>query len=327
MSTATRAPASVRGAAREPRRAGGGASPAVRTALDAPLEAYLDRLRTARRLSAHTLDAYARDLADYRAFAVRHRVARWDEAGRIFVDAYFAAQLQRRLSAGTVARRRSALRGFHAFLAGERLAPGDPIGDVPQVRRDRKLPHALSREDMERLLAQPAGEGTLALRDRAMFELAYASGLRVSELCGLPRARLDLAGRAVAVSGKGGKERVVPFGRAAERALREYLERARPLLVGRQRHDTVFVNARGGPLSRMGFWKILSGHARAAGLATRVHPHALRHSFATHLLEGGADLRVVQELLGHASVTTTAIYTHLDRAYLREVHRTFHPRP
>jgi integrase/recombinase XerD len=130
----------------------------------------------------------------------------------------------------------------------------------------------------------------------------------------------------VTVIGKGDKQRLVPFGRAAAAALREWLERGRPRLAGRARHERVFCNARGGPLSRMGWWTILRGHARSAGLATRVHPHALRHSFATHLLEGGADLRVVQELLGHASVTTTAIYTHLDRGYLREVHRQFHPR-
>jgi integrase/recombinase XerD len=164
------------------------------------------------------------------------------------------------------------------------------------------------------------------LRDRALLELAYASGLRVSELCALPRSRVDLAGQLVTVTGKGDKQRVVPFGRAAGRALRAWLERGRPKLAPHTRHDALFVNARGRPLSRMGFWKILRGIARRAGIATRVHPHALRHSFATHLLQGGADLRVVQELLGHASVSTTAIYTHLDRAYLREVHRSFHPR-
>ncbi len=129
------------------------------------------------------------------------------------------------------------------------------------------------------------------------------------------------------MTGKGDKQRAVPYGRAADKALRAWLERGRPQLAAQARHDAVFVNARGGPLSRMGWWKILRGHARGAGVSARVHPHALRHSFATHLLEGGADLRVVQELLGHANVTTTAIYTHLDRSYLREVHRQFHPRP
>jgi integrase/recombinase XerD len=295
--------------------------------LDGALDAFLDGLRTARRLSANTLDAYSRDLRDYRAFAVQHRLEAWSEAGSVFVDGYFARLLKRGLSSSTVARRRSSLRGFHAWLEAQGQGGRDPLANAPPPRRERRLPHALTHDEMERLIAQPKGEAPLMLRDRALLELAYASGLRVSELCGLIRSRLDLADRAVRVAGKGNRERVVPFGRAAGRALREYLERARPLLAGRARHDTVFLNARGGPLSRMGFWKILRGHARAAGISTRVHPHALRHSFATHLLEGGADLRVVQELLGHASVATTAIYTHLDRAYLREVHRSFHPRP
>lgn len=310
------------------RAAAAGPRPAVLpAALAGPLEAHLDELRTGRRLSPHTLDAYARDLADYAGFAHRHGVARWDEAGEVLVDAYFAWLLRRGLAAGTVARRRSALRGFHASLARHGVRPDDPLSLRPAPRRERRLPHALALEDIERLIAQPEGDGALALRDRAMLELAYASGLRVSELCGLERRRVDLAGRLLTVAGKGGKERVVPFGRAAARALREYLDRGRPQLAPRARHDAVFVNARGGRLGRMGFWKILRGHARAAGISARVHPHALRHSFATHLLQGGADLRVVQELLGHASVTTTAIYTHLDRGYLREVHRTFHPRP
>jgi integrase/recombinase XerD len=305
------------------------APPAARAtspALDRPIEVFLDELRTGRRLSDHTLDAYARDLADYRVFALRHRLKDWTEVTTTFVDGYFAWLLRRGLAATTVARRRSALRGFHRTLERLGIGAADPVAELPAPRRERRLPHALSIDEVERLLAQPEGEEPLALRDRAMLELAYASGLRVSELCGLPRHRLALPERTVAVAGKGGRERTVPFGRAAERALREYLERARPQLAARTRHDTVFVNARGGPLSRMGFWKILRARARAAGIATRVHPHALRHSFATHLLQGGADLRVVQELLGHASVTTTAIYTHLDRAYLREVHRTFHPR-
>jgi integrase/recombinase XerD len=299
-------------------------------ALDRPLEAFLDELRTGRRLSPHTLDAYARDLADYTTFARRHRIANWSEASTTLIDAYFASLLKRGLAGTTVARRRSALRGFHAHLQRHGIVAGDPLAQLPPPRRERRLPHALPLDDIERLLAQPQGESALALRDRAMLELAYASGLRVSELIGLERNRIDLATRSLEVSGKGGKERSLPFGRAAHGALVEYLERARPVLIAGPkrgaRHDRAFVNARGGPLSRMGWWKILRGHARAAGIATHVHPHALRHSFATHLLQGGADLRVVQELLGHASIATTAIYTHLDRAYLREVHRTFHPR-
>jgi integrase/recombinase XerD len=297
-----------------------------RDALDRPIEAFLDRLRTARRLSDNTLEAYARDLADYRAFAIRHRLTAWSEATAIFADGYFARLHQRGLSSATVARRRSALRGFHAFLEGQGVPTPAALADAPPTRHGRKLPHALSVEEVAQLIEQPATDRALGLRDRALLELAYASGLRVSELCALPRSRVDLTERVVTVTGKGNKQRVVPFGASAARALRDWLERGRPRLAPHARHDTLFVNARGRALSRMGFWKILRGIARAAGLATRVHPHALRHSFATHLLEGGADLRVVQELLGHASVSTTAIYTHLDRGYLREVHRSFHPR-
>jgi integrase/recombinase XerD len=296
-------------------------------ALVRPVEAWLDELRTGRRLSPRTLDAYDRDLRDYLAFAARHRLTGWQEAGTTFVDGYFASLLSRGLAGATVARRRSALRGFHDHLARQSPDASDPLATLPAPRRERRLPRALPVEDIERLLAQPEGEEPLALRDRALLELAYASGLRVSELVGLDRPRLDLRSRTVTVAGKGDKERTVPFGRQAARALQEWLERGRPVIASRSRHEAVFVNARGGPLGRTGFWRILAGHARAAGLSSHVHPHALRHSFATHLLQGGADLRVVQELLGHASVSTTAIYTHLDRAYLREVHRTFHPRP
>jgi len=299
---------------------------AASDALERPLEGFLDELRTGRRLSPHTVDAYARDLGDYLAFARSHRLHGWSEAGPIFVDGYFASLARRGLAGSTVARRRSALRGFHAFLAHGQETPADPLLRAPSARRERRLPHVLPVDDIERLLAQPEGESPLALRDRAMLELMYGSGLRVSELCGLPVTGVDAQARSVTVYGKGSKERTVPFGRAAAAALSAWLERGRPVLARGARHGRLFVNARGGTLSRMGFWKILRGHARGAGVASRVHPHTLRHSFATHLLQNGADLRVVQELLGHASVTTTAIYTHLDRAYLREVHRSFHPR-
>jgi len=313
------ATASARRPAARPRD---GASAAMLPAIDG----WLDDLRKGRRLGANTIDAYRRDLADYHAFAGTHGLRAWDEATNTFVDAYFAHLMRRGLSPGTVTRRRSTLRGFHAFLARTGAAAADPLALMPAPRRERRLPHALSRGDIEALLAQPEGERPLALRDRALLELAYACGLRVSELVGLERASVDMRSRVLTVTGKGDKQRLVPFGRPAAAALRAWLERGRPLLAARARHDRVFCNARGGPLGRMGWWKILRGHARRAQLTARVHPHALRHSFATHLLEGGADLRVVQELLGHASVTTTAIYTHLDRTYLREVHRQFHPR-
>ncbi len=278
------------------------------------------------RLSPRTVDAYGRDLYDYACFAARHGLASWQEASITFVDGYFAALQVRRLAAATVARRRSTLRGFHGFLVRTGQRSDDPVALLPSPRRERRLPHALTIDEVEALIHHPQGDAPLALRDRAMLELAYATGLRVSEMVGLPRSGLDLSGRSLIVTGKGDKQRLVPFGRAAASALQAWLERGRPQLAPHARHDAVFVNARGGMLSRMGWWKVLQGHARGAGVTAHVHPHVLRHSFATHLLQGGADLRVVQELLGHANVTTTAIYTHLDRGYLREVHRQFHPR-
>ncbi len=295
-------------------------------ALTRPVEAFLDELRTGRRLSVNTLDAYARDLADYAGFAARHRLADWAEATPVFVDGYFAWLHIRALAARTVARRRSTLRGFHAHLERTGVRADDPLAQLPAPRRERRLPHVLAAEDLEPLLAAPAGESPLALRDRAMLELIYASGLRVSELCGLTRSAVQMREKSLVVTGKRDKTRIAMFGARAQSALQEYLERGRPALVKRSRSEMLFVNARGGRLSRQGFWKILRGHARATGLAGRVHPHALRHSFASHLLDRGADLRVVQELLGHASIATTEIYTHLDRDHLREVHATFHPR-
>ncbi len=299
---------------------------AIPAALAPAIEGWLDELRRARRLSPRTLDAYQRDLKHYSLFAGGHRLGSWREATTTFVDGYFASLHRDGRAGATVARRRSTLRGFHSWLTRAGECEDDAAALLPPPRRERKLPHALSVEDLELLLASPEGEGALALRDRALLELAYASGLRVSELVGLERNAVDLRDLSVSVIGKGDKQRVVPFGRSAARALSQWLERGRPQLAARARHERIFCNARGGPLSRMGWWKILRGHGRRAGVTARVHPHALRHSFATHLLMGGADLRVVQELLGHASVTTTAIYTHLDRGYLREVHRQFHPR-
>ncbi len=302
------------------------ATKAAARKLVAPVDAWLDELRRGRRLSPRTLDAYGRDLADYSAFAAHHKVSDWEEATLTFVDGYFASLQRRGLSSSTVSRRRSTLRGFHGFLARMGHKSDDPVALLPAPRRERKLPGVLTLGEVEALIAHPQGDEPLALRDRAMLELAYGSGLRVSELVCLPRAGVDLGGRSLIVTGKGDKQRVLPFGRSAAAALAAWLERGRPQLAPHARHDAVFVNARGGVLSRMGWWKVLQGHARGAGVTARVHPHILRHSFATHLLEGGADLRVVQELLGHANVTTTAIYTHLDRSYLREVHRQFHPR-
>jgi integrase/recombinase XerD len=205
-------------------------TPALPAALERPLEGFLDELRTGRRLSPRTVDAYARDLDDYARFARGRGLNDWEAVTTTLVDGYLASLGKRGLSAATVARRRSALRGFHAHRARVAGAGADPVAELPPVHRQRRLPHALTVEDVERLLAPRSGEAPLALRDRALLELAYASGLRVSELVGLSRDRVDLRGQSVSVAGKGDKERVVPFGRSARRALAAWLERGRPIL-------------------------------------------------------------------------------------------------
>ena len=295
--------------------------------LERAARAWLDDLALLRRASPRTLAAYRYDLLDYLGFLrARGRSAPGAVEAKDVVD-YLLALRRGGAAASTLARRRSALRGYHAHCARVGAAAADPTASLPPLKPGRRLPRALAIEEIALLLAQPRGNDPLALRDRALLELGYASGLRVSELVGLDRGALSWEDKAVRVLGKGDKQRLVPFGRPAARAIERWLEAGRPHLVHRTIEDALFVNRWGRRLSRMGFWKILAGYARQAGLAGRVSPHVLRHSFATHLLAGGADLRVVQELLGHASVVTTQIYTAVDRSFLLEVHRQFHPRP
>ncbi|MEZ5116515.1 MAG: site-specific tyrosine recombinase XerD [Candidatus Nanopelagicales bacterium] len=303
------------------------------TPLDRQLRGYLDHLAVERGLSRNTLSAYGRDLSRYAAWARAH--------GRRSADAVTATDLAeflgdlRRgddehppLSTSSAGRTLVAVRGFHRFAVREGLAPTDPGRDVTPPTPPQRLPHALSVEDVGALIAAAAlGDTPLALRDAALLELLYGTGARISEAVGLARDDLDLEVRVVRLSGKGGKQRLVPLGRYAAEAVDAYLVRGRPALATRG-HGTaaVFLNARGGPLSRQSAWAILKAAAERAGIGADVSPHTLRHSFATHLLQGGADVRVVQELLGHASVTTTQIYTHVTVDALREVYVTAHPR-
>ena len=302
------------------------AGPPLPRALDEAREDYLSYLRYERRLSDRTVDAYAADILGYLTWLGAHARASLSEVVRADVEGYLDDEGGRGLSARTLSRRLSCLRGFHAYLQRRRAASMDPTDGLEAPRRGRRLPRVLSVDEALRLMGAPVGDGPLARRDRALLELLYGSGLRVSEALDLTPEGLRLADGYLRVVGKGDKERAVPLTGPSVRALRAYIAEARPALVRRRDPGTLFVNGRGGRLSRMGLWKILRTHARTAGIAGDLHPHMLRHSFATHLLEGGADLRVVQELLGHASVTTTEIYTHVDRGQLREVHRLKHPR-
>ncbi len=296
-------------------------------ALERAALGWLENLALLRRASPRTTASYRYDLKDYLGFL---RARGFADASRVSpndVADYLLALRRAGAAASTIARRRSALRGFHAHCLRSGIATDDPAARLPALKLGRRLPKALPIEDVELLLAQPAGKTPLVLRDRALLELGYASGLRVSELIGLDRTSIAWDERTVRVLGKGDKQRIVPFGKTAAKALETWIESGRPKLAPRGVEEALFLNRFGRRLSRVGFWKILSGYARTAGLGGRVSPHVLRHSFATHLLQGGADLRVVQELLGHASVVTTQIYTAVDRSFLLEVHRQFHPRP
>ena len=293
--------------------------------LAAARERYLVHLLVERGLAAHTLAAYGDDLERYVEFLAARAVTACHGVTRALVHDFLAALSSAGQAPATRARRLSALRGFHRFLVLEGWAEDSPLEAMRGPRRVRPLPRVLRVDEIESLMASPDATA-LGQRDRALLELAYAAGLRASEVCGLPLDRLDRTQRVVRVVGKGAKERLVPVGAAALQAIERYLQDGRRQLIRGRRVPALFVNARGTPLSRMGFWKILRRHLRAAGIRTAASPHTLRHSFATHLLEGGADLRVVQELLGHADIATTQIYTQVDRQYLLEVYRTYHPR-
>jgi len=299
------------------------------------LEAYLAHLDVERGLSANTLAAYRRDLARYVDFLAGRGIAAPADVTERDVEDYVLAVRtggdgRAALSAASAARGVAAIRGWHRFCVPEGLAATDPARDVHPPAKPKRLPKALSVEDVRRLLEEGViGDGPAPLRDRALLELLYSTGARISEAVGLAVDDLDLEAKAVRLFGKGGKTRVVPVGSFAAGAVEAYLVRARPALAaGGRGTPALFLNARGRRLSRQSAWAVLRAAAERAGLADAAHvsPHTLRHSFATHLLQGGADVRVVQELLGHASVTTTQIYTMVTPDLLREVYLTNHPR-
>jgi integrase/recombinase XerD len=287
--------------------------------MDPAIDSFLALSTT--RLAPRTVDAYRRDLSDFSAWLDGLPA----EASAEQVAAYLARLRADGLAATTIARRVAALRSFfrHQVLLGSR--PDNPAAELELPRRRRALPKTLSPGEVERLIEAAAGTTPRSLRDRALVELLYGAGLRVSEAVGLERAAIDLEGRLVRTIGKGSKERVVPIGREAAEALRRYLARGRPYLDKRHRPE-LFLNAQGGALTRAGAFLILKKLAESAGLEPeRVHPHLLRHSFATHLLEGGADLRSVQEMLGHADLSTTELYTHVSDRRRRELYFRAHP--
>ena len=276
--------------------------------------------------SVRTTDAYARDLARLVEWCTSKAIVGPEQLTptdlRTFV--YYLKDIG--LAPSSIRRSISAIRTYFKFMIGERAVIRDPSLKLETPKKWRRLPEVLSAEDVRRLIEAISLDETMAFRDRAMLELGYGGGLRVSEWIGIGVQDLMLDDGVVRVFGKGAKERLVPVGRAAIGAVGMYLRELRPRLERGEGKGRLFLNARGRPLSRMGAWQILRKYVTKAGISARVTPHTLRHSFATHLLEGGADLRAVQEMLGHVDISTTQIYTHVDREYLRSVHKQYHPR-
>ena len=289
------------------------------------VDSYLDDLRVARRLAANTLDSYGRDLEALLNFAST-RGAPVDSLSRDDLEAFVRDRMAAGLAPRTVARLVACVRGFYRFLVRDGQIQIDPAGDLHAPRAWPALPKFLSIEEVDRLIDQPDASTPLGIRDRALVELLYATGMRVSELVALRPADLNLQAGHLICLGKGSKERLVPMGSAAVDWIRRYIREGRPPLVRGRACAWLFVNARGTQLGRVGFWKILKKYALQAGLPHDLSPHVIRHSFATHLLERGADLRSIQSLLGHADLSTTQIYTHIAEARLKAVYEQFHPR-
>jgi integrase/recombinase XerD len=289
------------------------------------VDEYITHIQVERRLASHTVESYARDLVRLVAFArTTGRAPMQLERGDL--EAFVRGLLSEGLSPRSVARMVATTRGYFTHLVRDGLLPASPADDLRAARPWPALPTYLSIDDVDRLLELPDTGTPLGLRDRAMLELLYATGLRVSELVGLQAADINLAAGYLTTTGKGDKQRIVPVGDQAAGWLRRYETEARPGLVARKATPRLFVNARGGPLSRVGFWKILKAYGRAAGLTGAISPHVLRHSFATHLLERGADLRAIQVMLGHADLSTTQIYTHVLESRMRSIYDRYHPR-
>jgi integrase/recombinase XerD len=290
---------------------------------------FLAYLELERGMARNTLQSYRSDLLQFGVFLSRCGRGAEDATPADVAD--FLTELARGngrppAMTSTIQRKAAALRSFYRHLRREGVRESDPTAQLTPPRKSRKLPRVLGRAEVQRLLEQPKGTEPIALRDRALLELMYACGLRASETIDLDTTQVDLVDHVVLARGKGSKERLVPVGRTAAHAVADYLRRGRPQLVGERTQERLFVNFRGGPLTRQGLYKIIGRHARSAGLEDKMSPHTLRHTFATHLLAGGCDLRSVQEMLGHADVSTTQLYTHLSNQHIKDAYFKAHPR-
>jgi len=293
---------------------------------EALIALYLDNCWLERGLSGNSLDAYRRDLRAFSNWLTEHKPRLLIQAAESDINDYLAYRYQRKLSARSNARLLSALKGLYQFCLREHMIQLDPSAQVSMPKLGKPLPKTISESDVERLLAAPDSEDRLGLRDKSMLELLYATGLRVTELVRLSPYDVNLRQGVVRLVGKGGKERLVPMGGEAHHWLQVYLRQSRHDLLNGKDSEALFLSERGQQMTRQTFWHRIKRYAKAAGISTEVSPHTLRHAFATHLLNHGADLRVVQILLGHSDLSTTQIYTHIAKQRLQALHKEHHPR-
>jgi integrase/recombinase XerD len=293
--------------------------------VEAQIRSFLNYLRVEKGLSPNTIEAYGRDLLKFGVFAAKHGL-KTEKVKRGDVVDFLSGLYRNGLDSRSVARHLVAVRNFFRFSLTEGLIKEDPAANVESPKFRQSLPEFLTVEEVDRLLAQPDVSSTIGLRDKAMIELLYSTGLRVSELCSLGADDVHVQSGCLRCIGKGNKERLVPVGRRALEVVQEYMKKARPEMLGEQTSQYLFVNRRCNRIDRISFWKTLAGYGRKAGLRKTLKPHMLRHSFATHLLDRGADLRSVQMMLGHSDISTTQIYTHVVEERLKQVYKQHHPR-
>ena len=295
--------------------------------MKAHINQFLDYLSLERGLSKNTLSAYARDLGKLEAFLKKNHIASFADAKKSDITDFMFFQKDRGLSANSIARGLVAVKVFFKFLAREGVLKTDIPGSIETPKLWKTLPQVASSRDVEKLLSAPNAKDRLGMRDKACLELMYATGLRASEVVGLNMRDINFELGILRCVGKGSKERIVPLGKKARLAIKRYVDKARPGLAGSLSSGGLFLTRLGGKMSRQMLWRIIKRYAREARISEDIKPHTLRHSFATHLLERGADLRSVQEMLGHANISTTQIYTHINKERLKSIHKKFHPRP
>ena len=294
--------------------------------MEALIDEFLNYLTVERGLAQNILEAYSRDLKKFRSFLEKEDIPSFDRVNHGHIDLFLYRQKKEKLSATSISRNLTALRIFYRYLTQQGHIRQNPVELVDSPKLWKTLPDVLSLDEVEKILSGPKGEDWHAQRDKACLELMYACGLRVSELIKLKLNEVDLEVGFIKCTGKGQKQRVVPLGRKAKQALKKYLSEARPQISKKGPAPEIFLTRLGSGMTRQNFWKMVRHYVKQAGITKHVSPHTLRHSFATHLLERGADLRIIQELLGHADIATTQIYTHVDQSRLKRIHQKYHPR-